>query len=76
MNLRAGGWQRTLGRVLQGRRLGILGYGTIGPQVARIGTAFGMQVWVWGGEGSRARARQTASRAPPIARLSSPTATC
>ncbi len=55
-NLRAGGWQRTLGRVLQGRRLGILGYGTIGPQVARIGTAFGMKVWAWGGEGSRARA--------------------
>jgi D-3-phosphoglycerate dehydrogenase len=55
-NLRTGGWQRTLGRVLQGRRLGVLGYGTIGAQVARIGTAFGMRVWAWGGEGSRARA--------------------
>ena len=55
-NLRAGGWQRTLGRVLQGRRLGILGYGTIGARVAQIGSAFGMQVWAWGGEGSRTRA--------------------
>jgi D-3-phosphoglycerate dehydrogenase len=55
-NLRTGGWQSTLGRVLQGRRLGILGYGTIGAQVARIGSAFGMHVRVWGGEESRARA--------------------
>ena len=55
-NLRAGGWQSTLGRVLKDRRLGVLGYGTIGAPVARIGAAFGMKVWVWGGEASRGRA--------------------
>lgn len=56
-NLRAGRWQSTLGRVLKGRRLGVLGYGLIGAQVATIGQAFGMHIWAWGGEGSQGRAR-------------------
>ena len=45
--LRAGGWQRTVGRDLAGRRLGVIGLGRIGSSVARIGKAFGMDVVAW-----------------------------
>ncbi|GGZ29270.1 2-hydroxyacid dehydrogenase [Streptomyces inusitatus] len=46
--LRAGGpWQQTLGTDLHGRRLGLLGLGKIGRQMARIGGAFGMEVAAW-----------------------------
>ena len=38
----------TLGTVLQGRTLGIWGYGKIGRRVAGYGRAFGMRVLVWG----------------------------
>jgi D-3-phosphoglycerate dehydrogenase len=57
--LKAGEWQRRqppLGRVLHGRALGIFGYGKIGRLVAGYGRAFGMNVLVWGREGSLARA--------------------
>ena len=40
----AGGWQTTIGRDLAGSTLGILGFGRIGSQVARVGQAFGMRV--------------------------------
>ncbi|WP_338693229.1 D-2-hydroxyacid dehydrogenase family protein [Streptomyces sp. Q6] len=47
-NLRTGGpWQHTLGADLAGRRLGLLGLGKIGTRVARVGTAFGMDVAAW-----------------------------
>ena len=55
--VRSGGWQGSLGRVLAGRTLGILGYGRLGARVARIGPAFGMRVLAWGGEDSQTRAR-------------------
>jgi len=45
-----------LGRVLHGRTLGIWGYGKIGRLLAGYGKAFGMQVMVWGSDGSRAAA--------------------
>jgi phosphoglycerate dehydrogenase-like enzyme len=45
--LRAGGWQHTLGDGLRGKTLAILGLGSIGSQVARIGAAFGMEVVAW-----------------------------
>ncbi|MEU6376616.1 D-2-hydroxyacid dehydrogenase family protein [Streptomyces sp. NPDC046909] len=46
--LRAGGpWQSTVGADLHGRRLGLLGLGKIGSRVARIGSAFGMEVSAW-----------------------------
>ncbi|MBE2196860.1 MAG: D-2-hydroxyacid dehydrogenase family protein [Anaerolinea sp.] len=54
--LRAGRWQTTLGTGLQGRTLGIFGYGKIGTLVAQVGRAFGMKVLIWGREGSRKRA--------------------
>jgi len=63
-NLRDGLWQTAsvnpqlngLGMVLQGRTLGLWGYGKIGQLVAGYGRAFGMQVLVWGSESSRAKA--------------------
>jgi D-3-phosphoglycerate dehydrogenase len=55
--LRAGQWQGSVGQQLRGQRLGVWSYGRIGRQVAGFGRAFGMQVWVWGGEGSTAQAR-------------------
>lgn len=55
--LRAGHWQSTLGLGLRGRTLGIWGYGKIGRLVAGYGRAFGMNVLVWGREGSRFRAQ-------------------
>jgi D-3-phosphoglycerate dehydrogenase len=42
--------------VLQGKTLGLWGYGKIGQLVAGYGRAFGMTVQVWGSEASRAKA--------------------
>ena len=46
--LKAGRWQSTIGDVLNGRTLGIFGYGRIGALIAGYGRAFGMPVLVWG----------------------------
>jgi phosphoglycerate dehydrogenase-like enzyme len=46
-SVRAGGWQTSVGRELDGKVLGVLGLGNIGGQVARIGRAFGMEVVAW-----------------------------
>ncbi len=68
-NLKHGAWQQSglksasmpvnfgLGSVLQGKTLGVWGYGKIGQLVAGYGRAFGMQVQVWGSEASRLRAQ-------------------
>ena len=45
--VRAGGWQRGLGRTLHGATLSMLGLGHLGAQVARVGLAFGMEVEAW-----------------------------
>jgi len=46
-SVRAGGWQQTIGGDLAGSRLGVVGLGRLGTQVARIGQAFGMDVVAW-----------------------------
>src|SRR3954462_170518 len=46
-SVRAGGWQQTIGGDLAGARLGVVGLGRLGTQVARIGQAFGMDVVAW-----------------------------
>ena len=68
-SLKHGAWQQSglksttmppnfgIGRVLKGQTLGIFGYGKIGQLVAGYGRAFGMNVLVWGREGSQERAR-------------------
>ena len=42
-----GGWQVGTGRDLRGAKLGILGLGRLGSQVALLGQAFGMDVQAW-----------------------------
>jgi D-3-phosphoglycerate dehydrogenase len=48
-DVRAGHWRRDLfrGRGLDGRTLGIAGFGRVGRQVAGYGSAFGMRVIAW-----------------------------
>ncbi len=38
-------WRRVIGPSLSGQRLGVAGLGSIGAEVARLGRAFGMEVW-------------------------------
>ena len=45
--MRDGGWQTHLGRDLRGARLGILGLGRLGAQLAGYAKAFGMDVQAW-----------------------------
>jgi phosphoglycerate dehydrogenase-like enzyme len=46
-SLRSGGWQRTVGDDMAGNTLGILGLGSVGSAVAKVGLAFGMNVVAW-----------------------------
>jgi phosphoglycerate dehydrogenase-like enzyme len=46
-SVRAGGWQTSVGVDVHGKTLGVLGLGTIGQQIARFGTVFGMNVIAW-----------------------------
>ena len=46
--VRAGRWPRWVGRDLLGKRLGVIGLGKIGGQVARVAQALGMAVSAWG----------------------------
>ncbi len=46
-NVRAGGWQTTLGTVLAGRTLGLVGLGKLGSRMAAIARAFEMEVIAW-----------------------------
>src|ERR1700741_2116282 len=46
-SVRSGGWQQTVGMDLRGKTLGVLGLGRIGSQVARVGSAFGMNLVAW-----------------------------
>ncbi len=45
--LREGHWQTTLGTGINGKTLGVIGLGTLGSRVARIGRAFEMDVLAW-----------------------------
>ncbi|MCH9675272.1 MAG: D-2-hydroxyacid dehydrogenase family protein [Gammaproteobacteria bacterium] len=44
---RAGSWETTVGLTLHGKRLGVVGLGRLGAQVAKVGVAFGMDVVAW-----------------------------
>lgn len=46
--MRNGKWQTTIGTLLNGKTLGILGLGRVGREVARIAQAFGMKIIAWG----------------------------
>jgi phosphoglycerate dehydrogenase-like enzyme len=57
-----GGWQTTVGRGLEGRRLGVLGLGNLGSRVARVGLAFGMEVVAWSENLTEERAAEVGVR--------------
>ena len=44
---REGRWQTSLGLGLNGKTLGVIGLGTLGSRVARVGRAFEMEVLAW-----------------------------
>jgi phosphoglycerate dehydrogenase-like enzyme len=46
--IRQGGWVTQCGVALRGKSLGIVGYGSLGRPVGRIGLAFGMNVLAFG----------------------------
>jgi D-3-phosphoglycerate dehydrogenase len=56
--MRSGGWQETLGTVLSGKTLGLLGLGRLGSRMVPIGRAFGMEVIAWSPNLTDARAEE------------------
>ncbi len=46
-NLHAGRWQQSVGTGVRGKALGIVGYGRIGSDVAKVFKALGMNVIAW-----------------------------
>jgi phosphoglycerate dehydrogenase-like enzyme len=63
--VREGRWQRTVGVGLNGKRLGVLGLGTLGSRVARIGRAFEMEVLAWSQNLTAARAAEAGATLVP-----------
>ncbi|MDQ1496302.1 MAG: hypothetical protein QOG69_2785 [Actinomycetota bacterium] len=61
--IRAGGWQHTIGLELAGARLGVVGLGRLGAEVARVGLAFGMDVVAWSQNLGPERASEVGVRA-------------
>jgi phosphoglycerate dehydrogenase-like enzyme len=59
LSVRGGDWQVSVGRQLGGAVLGVLGLGRIGTRVARVGTAFGMDVIAWSTNLTPAAAEQS-----------------
>jgi phosphoglycerate dehydrogenase-like enzyme len=45
--VRNGGWQHRIGDDLSGQTLGIIGLGNLGAKVAKVASAFGMNVIAW-----------------------------
>ncbi|MCP3143197.1 D-2-hydroxyacid dehydrogenase family protein [Pyxidicoccus xibeiensis] len=60
--LRAGTWQTGLTEGLAGKRLGLVGLGKLGGQMARVGAAFGMEVVAWSQNLTDARAAEVGAR--------------
>jgi D-3-phosphoglycerate dehydrogenase len=56
-SMKAGGWQIGVGRTVQGKTLGLHGFGRIARAVADYAKAFGMNVLVWAREETMAKAR-------------------
>lgn len=55
-SVKAGNWQSGVGKTLNGRQLGLYGYGRIAKAVAGYAEAFGMRVVWWASDEGRARA--------------------
>jgi D-3-phosphoglycerate dehydrogenase len=50
--MKEGRWQVNIGTSVQGKTIGIWGYGKIGKRIAQYAKAFGAKVLVWGSEAS------------------------
>jgi len=57
-----GEWPSFAGRTLSGKKLGIVGLGRIGREVATIARAFGMEILAWGPSLTPERAAKSAAR--------------
>src|SRR5215204_3770779 len=57
-----GGWQETVGTILNGKTLGILGLGKLGSRVAAIGQAFGLNLIAWSQNLTAERAEAAGAR--------------
>ena len=57
-NMREGRWMTEVGFRLEGRRLGVLGLGSLGATVARYGRAFDMDVVAWSANLTAERANE------------------
>jgi phosphoglycerate dehydrogenase-like enzyme len=64
-----GGWPATLGRLLHGRTLGILGLGRHGVTVARLARGLGMRVLAWGPTLTPERAAAEQAHSVPLDEL-------
>ncbi|MBV9115406.1 MAG: D-2-hydroxyacid dehydrogenase family protein [Hyphomicrobiales bacterium] len=60
--MREGAWQRTLGISLNGRRLGVVGLGKLGTEVARLCQALHMEVVAWSPNLTAERAAKAGAR--------------
>lgn len=78
VSMQAGGWQPVVGSELEGRTLGLVGLGHTGGRMARIATAFGMEVLAWSphltperaaGHGARAVAKDALFRRSDVVSL-------
>ncbi|MCL5776997.1 D-2-hydroxyacid dehydrogenase family protein [Limibaculum sp. FT325] len=66
----AGGWQAGLGRDLAGLRLGLVGLGRLGAQVAALARPFGMDIAAWSQNLTEARCAELGvERAPSLRAL-------
>ncbi len=54
--MKNGKWQINIGQTINGKTIGIWGYGKIGQKIAQYAKAFGASVLVWGSENSRNKA--------------------
>ncbi|MGV0940662.1 D-2-hydroxyacid dehydrogenase family protein [Empedobacter sp. ULE_I140] len=54
--MKKGEWQTNIGSTINGKTIGIWGYGKIGQMIAQYAKAFGTKVQVWGSENSRQKA--------------------
>jgi phosphoglycerate dehydrogenase-like enzyme len=69
--VRQGRWRdgKALPAVLAGERLGVIGYGSIGARVGKVGQAFGMDVVTWSPNMTPERAAAAGARAATLDEL-------
>ena len=60
--VRQGGWQKTVGTILGGKTLGLVGLGKLGSRMVPIAKAFGMEVIAWSQNLTDERAAEAGAR--------------